>query len=407
MRILYLLQEFPFPPINGIRLKTFNVLTYMAKRHECYLLCFGSRKDLLEGIDWVDRLPNLKVLGVFPRATGLDWIGKVITNIVMGYPPSLARFRNKGFGKALTDVLEKYHFDVVHFDLLNVAQYRKLVSGIPTLLSANDSVSLRYWRSAESTRNVFARARLNFSARRIAQFETKMYPKFDAVHFVSQEDAADLLARTGNCNVVVIPICVEPEYLQYPIRCKKNGGFRIFTSGNFGNPGLLDMVIKFVSTSFAEIKKVLPSVELIIVGRNTSPYVKRFLSTCPGVSLLDWVEDYISVLASADIAVFLDNTGTGMKNRVLQALAMGKPVIGTRIAFNGIQIQEGVHAFVCEDPSNLSNLILELLKNEDKRFQVGTAARRLVKEKYSRDVIGQKWEALYLSLAKLSGGDDV
>jgi len=105
----------------------------------------------------------------------------------------------------------------VHCDIINMAQYWPLFAHMPSVLSTNDAVSMRYWRSAKCTSNILKKALLVFSAWRILVFEKKVMPKFNAVHVVSDVDAAYIAEVNPHAKVEVISLSVDQDFVNIPM----------------------------------------------------------------------------------------------------------------------------------------------------------------------------------------------
>jgi len=122
MKILYILQEFPFPPNNGMRWKIYNLLDYMARRHECHIISFGMPNELERAKDWCLPLLGLKVLDIFPQP--FSWKQRInqVQEIVKGNPPSLGRWKSQEFARAICRALRENSYDVVH----NIGHFCKI-----------------------------------------------------------------------------------------------------------------------------------------------------------------------------------------------------------------------------------------------------------------------------------------
>jgi len=400
MKILYILQEFPFPPNNGIRWKIYNLLNYMAKKHECHIISFGMPNELERAEDWCSSLPGLKVLDIFPQPFNLKQRINQVLEIVKGSPPSLGRWKSQEFANAICRALQENSYDAVHLDMINMAQYWPILQNIPTVLSVNDAVSMRYWRVANTTNNILKKIALTFSAKRIDTFEFKIYPKFTSIHVVSEIDAGYLLSKNSNLKIKVIKLSVDPKFLEIPIYKANNNVFKkdypiIFTSGTLNNSYMAEPLVDFIRTGFRQIRIIFPNIQFIIVSRKTPKNIANFLINEPGIQFFPWVEDYMKLLKSADIALFLDKSGSGIKTRVLQSLAASKAVIGTPIAFEGLKITNKANAYVCHTIGEATKAVLLLLKDCNLRNRVGCAAKELVQSYYTQEVIGKQWEILY------------
>ena len=400
MKILYILQEFPFPPNNGIRWKIYNLLNYMAKKHECHIISFGMPNELERAKDWCSSLPGLKVLDIFPQPFNLKQRINQVLEIVKGNPPSLGRWKSQEFANAICRALKENSYDVVHLDMINMAQYWPILQNIPTVLSVNDAVSMRYLRFSNIVKNHFKKNILTSISKRISLYETKIFPKFTSIHIVSKVDADYLLSLNHNLNIQVVSICVHPDYLKIPIYQNDYNQFNkrefiIFTSGSLKDNYIATPLLQFVQNGFRKIRLIYPNIKFIIIGQGASKKIATFLLSEKGVQFKPWVEDYVQILESADIAIFLDEAGSGIKNRVLQALTAGKAVVGTPCTFEGIEIINNLNALKCESLDDVTRAILILIKDNNLRFRLGYAARKLIQSLYTQEITGEQWEKVY------------
>jgi glycosyltransferase involved in cell wall biosynthesis len=292
-------------------------------------------------------------------------------------------------------------YDLIHFDMINMAQYLPVIDNTPTVLSINDAIQMRYLRLAKASKNISNKLLAYYKAWRISSYETNALREFSAVHVVSKVDADFLLARNpGAQNIETISICVDPSFL----RLKSSQGTKrnprdqkavIFTSGNLKSRYISEPLLAFIRNDLKRIHRECSNVELMVIGRDAPSEIERSLRSEPYVRFLPWVEEYTQALASSDIALFLDMSGGGIKNRVLQALAAGKPVVGTPIAFEGIDIVNGVNGVCCEPGSQMAAAIIRLLGDAELRSRIGSEARDLVSRCYTPMIVGRSWETLY------------
>jgi len=401
MKILYLLQDFPYPPTAGMRWKTYNLLSYMSRRHECHVLSFRDSSSTQEEDDWIKSLPGLRVLGVFALPKGWGLKKQQAKNVILGNPPSLARWESPLFSAAIRQVAKRNVYDVAHFDMINMAQYRPLLCDVPGVLSTNDAMEMRYKSIARTSSNFLRRMSSYYKASRFAAYETSALLNFAALHVVSQVDA-DFLIAGNPCvnNVEVISLCVDPSFLEILPSNADSADIRgrkviLFTSGFFGAPYIAEPIRQFAKGGFQKIRSIWPNVEFFVIGRDSPVKVSRILAAEPGVRFVTWVEDYLGSLAKSDIAVFLDKSGSGIKTRVIQALAAGKPVVGTPVVFEGIKIEDGINAFQCATIDDVTDRVLQLLQNPALRYNSGRLARELIRQHYTESVIGPQWELLY------------
>lgn len=390
------------PPTNGVRHKVYSVLSYMATRHECHVLSFGQPGQLRDAHEWEQLLPGLRVLGVLPPRRGPQLVPLQLGSLAMSTGiPSAVRWSTAAFAAAVSRACAGTRYDVIHLDMINLAGYRRLAGEIPIILSANDAVSLAYSRRAEREHNPVRRIMLQLLSRRLLSFERTRYPQFTRVHVVSGRDAEYLKERAHLGNVVVIPLAADPRCLNVVSGLHVSpAGLTVFASGLLSLPYIRDPLCTFVAERWGEVAARFSSVRLVIVGRGAPPSVIAFLRQARAVEFHGWVEDYASAMAPADVALFLDCGGTGVKTRVVQALAAGKATVGTSYAFEGIEVEHGVHCYISDDQDEICRYVSKLLASPELRGRLGQSARELVLARYTQEAVGKRWEDLYAEVSR-------
>lgn len=405
MKILFLLQDFPYPPATGINRKVYGVLSCLAsKGWECDVLCFGGPAAAARVPAFEAAVPGVKVLSVIPPPSGAAAVLKKIACLARGLPPSLGGFSSGRFRAALQKAGADSSYHAVHYDVINMAQYLPRGPRVPSVLSANDAISLFYERMIKETPGFLRRLYLSLAKYLIARFEARVYPKFDKVHVVSEEDSAHLKKMCPGLDVEVIPIASNGAFTgqaAFPPGLPAGVPKVVFT-GNLDVPGIANGLFDFLAGGYDAAASPV-QFEFIILGPKASPEDEKRISAFPGVKYLRWVEDYVSFLASSDIVLILDRSGApGIKTRTLDAMSLGKPVIGTAIVFSGIAAENGNNCFVCNSPEETGAALKRLLGDKALREKAGKAARELMLSRYSERVVGPKWEALYAGLGKTS-----
>ncbi len=402
MKLLFLLQSLPYPPSDGIGWKAYNLIRHLAsKGWRCEILCFGDSQAGLKAAEFEKLSPNIKVLEVIPAPSGLERSFKKAVSLLSGLPPSLGGFKSRRFRDALKVVSGANRYDAVHYDVINMAQYLRFGPKAPSVLSSNDAISLFYSRLGGESRNVLRKAYLKLAAGLIKRFERKCYRCFDKVHVVSEVDAGYLREVCPGLSPEVIPIAVDNSFLdpmfeEGSVRDKKE--VSIAVTGNLDIPYIADGLFEFLERAFPALLRESPQIELHVLGPKASLADEKYLRGFKGVEYLRWVEDYKAFLAAADIVLVPDKSGTGIKTRVLDAMALGKPVLGAKISFAGIAVEDGRHCFFCKNPDETSLALKKLLFSPELRRAVGQAARELIRSGYSQSVVGPKWETLYSTI---------
>ena len=206
MRILYLLQDLPYPPTNGVRVKVFNVISYMAETHECHILSFGDKNLRSRAQEFQQKVPGIRILNFFPLCSGLKLQLSRLAHLMHGEPVFLARWDDKAFAKRVEEALGATRYDLVHLDALGVAPYVHLCQHIPTVISTTDAISLAYKRAARASHCFLRKIYRLFASRSIARFERNILPLFSKVHVVSKPERNYLSSHVPGAAVECIEI---------------------------------------------------------------------------------------------------------------------------------------------------------------------------------------------------------
>ena len=409
MKILFLLQDIPYPPTEGIRLKAFNLIRLLALNNECHILSLGDgdqeRAKLFE-----IAVPNIKVIGIVDSSASQSYVAYYkIFNLIRALPPSFATFRNVKFRELFEVAVRENKYDVIHYDIINMAQYYSMATNVPSVHSPNDATSLSYARKSRQESRYLSVTRLRYwiSGCLMRAFERKYYEKFTVVHVVSIVDQQYLKNLNSRINVVVAPLVVEERYFSVANSLQKSGGScSIITFvGDLAIQGIVNGLIDFIDHAYNKILENNSNVRFRVLGRNASPKVKKYLRSHSNIEYYTWVDDFVEFMKDSQIVIIPDKAGTGVKNRVLQAMAMGLPVVGTTCAFEGIEMENNVHGLIRSTPKEFCDAVLYLLGSESIQRQIGVAATLLVREKYSEDVVSEVYEKMY-ERAKQIGRDN-
>lgn len=397
MRLLFLLQDIPYPPATGINSKAFNLLKSLSRAGwQCDLLCFAAGDHSARRAGLERELPGVKVLAVHPPLSGAGLALMKVFNLFKGVPPSFAEYCSADFLASFRKAAAR-GYDAVHYDVINMAQYLGSGPDAPAVLSSNDAISLSYRRMIAQNKSPLRKLYLAAAEALIRRFERAVYPRFAAVHVVSEEDAAYLRAVSPDIRLKVIPLAVDRSFLEYAPARKEAGGLpRVAFVGNLAVPGIANGLFGFLDGAFSRLDS--GTFEFRVLGPNASPSDERRLRAWPGLKYYGWAEDYKAFLSEADIVLVLDRSGTGIKTRVLEAMAMGKPVVGTSVAFGGISVRSGENCVLRDDPAEISSELGRLIASPSLRESIGGNARGFIAREYGMDTVGPRWENLYSGL---------
>ena len=215
---------------------------------------------------------------------------------------------------------------------------------------------------------------------KIRNYERKYGEKVDVCITVSLFDRDILKSSIPNLKIVVIPYGVDTEYLK-PIDIEEDFSSLIFT-GNMARQLNVNMALFFYREIYPLIKKNIPKVKFYIVGRNPTEELLQ-LTSDESVIVTGYVRDIRPYLSQASIVVMPFYEGFGVKTRILEAMAMGKPVVSTSVGIQAIDVTPGENIIIADNPEEFARRVIELLNDKELRERIGTNARKRTEEKYS------------------------
>jgi len=288
--------------------------------------------------------------------------------------------------RALARHLERAEVDIVHgFGSVSIYEYQPLFAQLPALICPYESYTLYLQRAAEQGQ---LRAWLMLPL--VRHYERFMYERYGRTVVISDVDREALLALNPQLQVEVIPNGIDLErFRSQPLR--RDEATLLFV-GNYDYAPNRAAARLLVERILPAVRRQLPQTRLQLVGFNPPSWLRD----CAGeaIEVTGSVPDVAPYLARASVFVCPLQVGAGMKNKVLEALAMGIPVLGTPLSFDGIHIRPGADAIV-SDLEQMPEATIRLLEDSAKCQELAAAGPALVRARYSWEWVASRYERLY------------
>lgn len=386
MRILICASSAPLPPPNGLRLVVDCLWRELRKDHEVRVLAFvGPDQEPSSVLDPNLRLVPLRPLGRRERAY------RFAIASLRGRPSSTDRFAAAMRGP-LGQELEAFKPDVVHVTTGALAGLAPALTNYRALLAVLDAWHLNIDAWIRVTTGLH-RLLLKTQARRVRRFQASEYRRFARVVAVTEEDRDALLELDPGATINVVTNGVDIDAFA-PGAAGTVDRSRLVFSGvmKFGpNIAAAEFLAHEV---FPRVRAVRPDATLAIVGREPVPRVLA-LGELDGVTVTGEVDDIASWIAGSRAFVCPMRTGTGIKNKLLEAMACGVPCVATPLATQGLQCASGRELLVARDAEALASAALRVLNDDGLTGRLGSAARAYVAEHHSWREVARRYERLY------------
>ncbi|HET8778135.1 MAG TPA: glycosyltransferase [Candidatus Limnocylindria bacterium] len=282
------------------------------------------------------------------------------------------------------------HYDLVHVRQLPMAEFGRSARARSRLLELVDSETLGAERASPMT------ARRRLRARIAAKVEQRALRGFDAVTTVAEADAVRVRALDPSSRVEVVPNGVDTGYFRPEPRAGESASL-VFV-GAMSYPPNVAAMRYFTSSVLPDLQRWRDDVRLTIVGRDPSAAVLAMSS--PTVEVTGPVEDVRPFLASGAAFVAPMVSGSGIKNKVLEAMAMALPVVATSLAVEGLPVRDGENALVADDAHGFAAAIRLLLDDPVSARRIGRAGRELVQRDYTWEACAERYDRLYHELVR-------
>ena len=416
MKILMLSSTFPYPPSRGgTQVRTFNLLKYLARSHRVTLVT-QRREDVTD--DEVEALRccvnQLAIfpgpekssstkgkMGALPRA-GINVLGKAqrFGNFVLeGTPPSVRYLYSLGMQEWIDNYIEAGNCEAITSEhSVNEIYVRPLWrQKLKTLINIHSSVygTCRQQLQSGTSSNPL-RDRLQL--RLLRQYEQRYCTKFSGLVTTTEEDRRQLLEFNPRARIVVIPNGVDFDH--FPQREADPGGHQIVFIGAMDNLPNIDAARFFSQEVFPLLKLRYPDATLTVAGARPVPEILE-LQKRPGIEVTGTVPSLVEYLHRATVCVVPMRTGYGIKNKTLQAMAAGVPVVASDRGLEGLAVDgEGVplRALRANRLEECVRAVSRLFEDRLLRRELSSNGRSFVETEYTWEAAGFRYEQVLSEL---------
>jgi len=397
MRILLLTPQRPYPPHQGTTLRNFNLVKELAKRHVVCVLTFLEPDQnpvdagpLPQMCQWMDVLP------VPQRTTGLRLRQMLTTR----RPDMSWRLWSPAFDKCLAVRLSEQPFDVVSIEGIEMAPYLPTIQAVQprpvTIYDAHNAEWILQKRAfitdIKNPSRWVAAAYSWVQWHRLQWYEAELMRQ--ATHTVAMSHPDKVALREINPNT---PITIVPNGVDLSAYARFKGAtipYDLVFTGKMDFRPNIDAVLWFGQHVLPLIQAHRSGTTFAVVGQRPHSRLD-VLRDLPGVTITGYVDDVRPYIAGATLYVAPLRVGGGTRLKLMEAMAMGKPIISTSLGAEGFPVVNGRELVLADEPRIFAQTILDLLKNPARRAELGRAGRAFAQANYSWDVLVPRLEQIY------------
>jgi glycosyltransferase involved in cell wall biosynthesis len=363
------------------------------RHHHLTLICPAPREkldyyqaELASLFDTVHLVPRER-----PLATLIGLIEPALARLGLAAGKSVDLAAVRAFQARVRQVLQQQSFDVIHARQLPMAAIVGPIDHPAKLLELVDSETLQ---AARRVRPGAPKTRLRAVVARV--LEQHAVRLFHACTSVAEPDAQVIRTLAPNVPVYVTPNGVDATHFA-PLELPQQPDTVIFT-GAMSFPPNITAVLHYYQHILPLIRRELPQVRLIIAGRDPAPEIAA-LASDPYVTVTGYVDDMRPWLAQSCVMICPMTSGSGIKNKVLEALAMARPVVATTLGIEALEVTNYRELVIADQPAEFAAAVLRLLRDPEACKRMGAAGRELVVRRYTWDACATNYDAIYTQLA--------
>jgi GT2 family glycosyltransferase/glycosyltransferase involved in cell wall biosynthesis/SAM-dependent methyltransferase len=322
-------------------------------------------------------------------------------------PPEIVyEFYHRRMQEVVDECLRSRSYDVIDCEYLQTAHFVQDYPEIPAVISHHEVYSLSYRNRYQSAPWFSVRRTTGFANwMRMLNYEERMFRRFYAVMVVTDREREYLHHYMPRVRVYAHPTGVDCEFF-LPSQEAPEPGSVVFL-GNFNHAPNVSGILWFLERVWSTVRTSCSHARLYVVGGNPPPCLQKWNGK-DGVRVTGWVEDVRPFLQRSVVFIAPMLEGVGLRGKMLEAWATAKPVVGTSLAFLGLDQARDQAGFVADDADSFAARVSDLLTNQALAEQMGTCGRELVISSYSWDAFANLYHRTYCeSMEALPGVNEV
>lgn len=389
MKILFIVPYIP----NLIRVRSYNLIRYLTLAgHEVTLATLWSSEEELRDLEGMRQICQTVIAMPMPR-----WRSMLNSLIVLASPAPIqsAYSWNPELAKAIYEESAK-GYDIIHVEHLRGVRYglyllsHAQTPSIPIVWDAVDNIAYLFRQAASQSKNMFRRWFFNFEARRTEYYEASLPGRFTRSLVTSKIDLQEfnnrLNLKTDQSNMVVLPNGADLDYFTPNDTIKREENTLVIT-GKMSYHANIQMVLHFTNRIMPKIWAEIPDVKLWIVGKDPSRAIEQ-LKTDSRITVTGTVPDIRPYIWRATVAIAPLIYGAGIQNKVIEAMACATPLVASSRSIAPLEnITPGRDLLCAENDEEFAQMVVDLLRNPEKRHQLAQAGRKYVEDHHHWRVI--------------------
>ncbi len=385
MNVLQLSPRIPFPLTEGGSISIFNITRQLSERGaRIYFVAVSGNQDVRVPIE----LSGICADVLVAKTTKGYGAKSVARNFFSSVPVNLEKYHSKQILGKIIQFGGHKQIDLIHVDHLHMAYYglalREILK-VPVVLREHNLELKIMERFSKSSSNPIFRAYAKLQLNKFIKYEPEICSQVDKCIMITEQDRERLLSMRKNIDAVVIPAGVDTDFFR-PDDFVGDENSIVYVGSLDWLPNV-DGLKWFVGEVLPIVIKSKPNVKFYIYGKNVSHGIDK-LDDGKNVFVKGFIEDVRRVFQKGRVVVVPLLAGSGIRIKILEAMAAGKPVVTTSIGCEGIKYEAGKNIIIANTAQEFADKTLMLLNDENLCGSIGKEASSFVRKEYSWHKIG-------------------
>ncbi|MEX2351384.1 MAG: glycosyltransferase family 4 protein [Balneolaceae bacterium] len=394
MKILYLIPYSPANPVFGGALRINHLLKHLCKYHDVTVAGFSTPEEEKELIKQFPLLAGKTHFVDYPYSDkSVRW--SLIKSLFTSHSNWYQSTRSKLFQQKLDRLLAAESFDVIQSEFPVMAMFRYNSSAVKIIDSHN--VEYDNFKRMAKVKNPFKKLFYHIEAYKFYREETKACSKQDALLVTSLRDIAIFDQTVPGVSKYLIPNGVDTNYFQ-PFKNEPVPHSMVFVGMMKYVPNY-DGITWFLDEVFPKILKKVPDATITIVGKNPPQSISNRANK--NIIVTGFVDDTRPYIEKSSVYVVPLRMGGGTRLKIMEALAVKKPIVTTSIGCEGIDVINGESILIADQPGEFADRVIGLFSDPGQVTDLTEHGFELVKNKYRWESIGLQMDQAYKELAGL------
>lgn len=393
MKILVALPRFPYPLEKGDKLRAYNQIKELSKNNEIYLFCVSHTKVLPEHVEQLRPYCQDICCVNSPKLANYK---NIVRNYLHTKSLQIGYWDSRKARKAVKEFVRKVQPDVIYSQMVRTMPWISRLP-YPKVMDYQDALSMNTERRMDQARGLWHYI-LHFEFKMLRSTEYNAFKIFDALTIISEPDS-DAIPRPKNGEIHIIPNGVDFDFFdrtKIPSPAGAAPKWDIVFCGNMGYEPNVHAAQYLVKEVMPLVWKEVPGTTVLLAGANPKHGVSNLASD--KVSVSGYVADIRECYAASSIFVAPMLTGSGLQNKLLEAMAMQLPCVTTSIANDSLGARDGSEVLIGDNAEAFAAHIVSLLRDADKRASLAQSGRQYALDHFSWETSCQQLEAVLKSV---------